>query len=42
VSDNVWVRIPQPAIIFSKFGNEWKSDFRISAGIVIRAGELLQ
>ena len=42
VSDSIWVRIPQPAIVSSKFGNEWQTDLRVSAGIVIRAGELVQ
>lgn len=42
ISDRIWIRIPQPSVIFSKFGDEWRGDFRIAAGLVIRAGEILQ
>lgn len=44
ITDSFWIRLPQASIIFTKFDNDesWRSDYRIAAGFVILAGELLQ
>jgi hypothetical protein len=42
IGDRLWIRAPQPSVLFTRFGDDWKADFRIAVGIVIRAGELLQ
>ena len=44
ITDRVWVRLPQPALVFTKFDLDdgWNADFRVSAGLVLKAGQLLQ
>lgn len=44
VTDGLWVRLPQASLVFTKFDGDdsWRSDFRMAAGLVIVAGELLQ
>lgn len=42
LSDKIWLRVPQATVLFYKWGQDWTADWRVSAGITIRGGEILQ
>ncbi len=42
LSDNLWLRAAQPAALWTNFGDRWQFNWRVSAGFVLRAGEILQ
>lgn len=42
LSDGIWLRAVQPAALWTNFGDRWQFSWRVSAGIVLRAGEILQ
>jgi len=42
LSDKIWLRAIQPAALWTNFGDQWQFNWRVSAGFVIRAGEILQ
>lgn len=42
VADHIWVRAAQPGVLLTRFNDDWRADFRISIGLVLRAGEILQ
>lgn len=42
LSDGIWLRAVQPALLWTNFGDRWQFSWRVSAGIVLRAGEILQ
>jgi hypothetical protein len=42
LSDRIWVRALQPTALWTNFGDQWQFNWRLSTGIVIQAGEILQ
>ncbi len=42
LADNIWLRVPQATVLFYQWGQDWTADWRVSAGITIRGGEILQ
>lgn len=42
LTDRIWLRAAEPALLYTRFDDDGQVDFRISAGIVLQAGELLQ
>ncbi len=42
ISDKLWWRVLQPSVIFHRFDDDFRHDYRIATGIVIRGGEILQ
>jgi hypothetical protein len=42
LSDNIWLRALQPAIVFTQFDDINRTDYRLSIGLVLRGGSLLQ
>lgn len=42
LSDRIWLRAIQPTALWTRFGDQWQFNWRLSAGFVIQAGEILQ
>lgn len=42
LSDRIWLRAIQPTALWTNFGDSWQFNWRVSAGFVLRAGEILQ
>lgn len=42
LSDKIWLRALQPAALWTNFGDRWQFNWRVSAGFVLRAGQILQ
>ncbi len=42
LSDRIWIRAIQPTALWTNFGDSWQFNWRVSAGFVLRAGEILQ
>jgi len=42
LSDRIWLRALQPAALWTNFGDSWQFNWRVSAGLVLIAGEILQ
>lgn len=42
LSDNVWLRVAQPAVVRTRFDDITRTDYRLSIGLVLHAGSMLQ
>lgn len=42
LSDSIWLRALQPAVVRTQFNDIKRTDFRLSIGLVLHAGSLLQ
>ncbi len=42
LSDNIWLRVLQPAIVRTRFNDVKRTDYRLSIGLVLHAGSILQ
>ncbi len=42
LSDNLWVRLLQPSIVRTRFNEIKRTDYRLSFGLVLHAGSILQ
>ncbi|NKB87814.1 MAG: outer membrane beta-barrel protein [Acidobacteria bacterium] len=42
LSDHIWLRAIQPGVEWTRFNDRWQMNWRISAGFVLQAGEILQ
>lgn len=42
LSDRIWLRAIQPAALWTNFGDRWQFNWRVSAGFVLHAGDILQ
>ena len=42
LTDNVWLRALEPSVVATKYGDQWRGNLRVSIGLVLRSGEILQ
>jgi hypothetical protein len=42
LSDHIWLRAIQPTAMWTNFDNGWQFNWRLAAGFVLHAGEILQ
>ncbi len=42
LSDNLWLRVLQPGIVGTKFNDVRRTDYRLSVGLVLHGGSILQ
>ena len=42
LSDKIWLRAAQPGVEWTRFDDRWQLNWRVSVGLVLQAGEILQ